>query len=397
MKLKYTVILSLGLILLTCVVLAQQQGGFTFAARARTALAQPFTGITSSGSARTDLYEIKATGFSTAPVRDAAQDFLASLSNQQREKTLFPVDDSEWRNWANVHRFKRQGVSLKEMNKEQRDKAFNLLRASLSAKGYQTSRDIMRLNHHLGELVSNFDEYGEHLYWFTIMGEPSESEPWGWQIDGHHLIINYFVLGDQVVMTPTFMGSEPVEARSGKYAGVSILEREQNLGLKFMQSLQPEQQRAAFIRAKEGRSENLTEMFKDNVTVPFEGLAANRMSELQRNQLMELIGLYVGNMDKGHAEIKLDEVRRHLNETYFAWIGEMDADAVFYYRIQSPVILIEFDHQGPIALGGSRAVPTRQHIHTVVRTPNGNDYGKSLLKQHHDRFKTDTEHGHTTN
>jgi len=27
--------------------------------------------------------------------------------------------------------------------------------------------------------------------------------------------------------------------------------------------------------------------------------------------------------------------------------------------------------------------PTRQHIHTVVRTPNGNDYGKDLLRQHY--------------
>jgi hypothetical protein len=33
------------------------------------------------------------------------------------------------------------------------------------------------------------------------MGRPSASEPWGWQLDGHHAIISYFVLGDQVVMT----------------------------------------------------------------------------------------------------------------------------------------------------------------------------------------------------
>jgi hypothetical protein len=26
--------------------------------------------------------------------------------------------------------------------------------------------------------------------------------------------------------------------------------------------------------------------------------------------------------------------------------------------------------------------PTRDHIHTIVRTPNGNDYGKDLLRQH---------------
>jgi hypothetical protein len=329
-------------------------------------------------------------------VLDAARDFLASLSKDQRKKILFPVDDPEWRNWANVHRFQRQGVSLEEMNDKQRKNAYALLRASLSAKGYQTSRDIMRLNHHLAELVSNFDEYGEHLYWFTIMGDPSVSEPWGWQIDGHHLIINYFVIGDQVVMSPTFMGSEPVKATSGKYTGVSILGNEQDLGLEFMQSLPPNQQQAALIGAKEGRSENLAEMFRDNITVPFAGLAADGLSKAHRDKLMELIHLYVGNINNDHSKIKLDEVRAHLDETYFTWKGDMGADAVFYYRIQSPVILIEFDHQGPIALAGSRKIPTRHHIHTVVRTPNGNDYGKSLLQQHYDMFKNDSEHGHTT-
>jgi hypothetical protein len=27
--------------------------------------------------------------------------------------------------------------------------------------------------------------------------------------------------------------------------------------------------------------------------------------------------------------------------------------------------------------------PSRDHIHTVVRTPNGNDYGRDLLRQHY--------------
>ncbi len=69
--------------------------------------------------------------------------------------------------------------------------AFALLSASLSAKGLTLSKDIMKLNGTLAELANNFDEYGEWLYWITVMGDPSSSEPWGWQIDGHHLIINY--------------------------------------------------------------------------------------------------------------------------------------------------------------------------------------------------------------
>ena len=89
-------------------------------------------------------------------------------------------------------------------------------------------------------------------------------------------------------------------------------------------------------------------------------------------------------MDDGHAKIKMDEVKRHLDSTYFAWIGGTDNTSVFYYRIHSPVVLIEFDHQRPANLRGTGAnQPTRQYIHTVVRTPNGNDYGKDLLRQHY--------------
>ena len=362
---------------------AQQSGGFDPIGMAREALAEPFVGVTTDGAPKADLYAISPTGVSTAPVVEAARDLLAALDPEQRHAIRFPVDDVAWRNWANIHRFPREGVSLAEMTAAQREAACALLRASLSAKGYETSRDIMRLNHHLAELVSNFDDYGEHLYWFAVFGEPSADAPWGWQIEGHHLIVNYFVLGDQIVMTPAFMGSEPVAAASGDYAGVSILEPEQDFALAFMRSLPPAQQAAARIRLDKDRSENLAEMFKDNVVIPFEGLAAAEMSPAHRGALMELIGLYVGNMREGHAAVRMEEVRAHLDATRFAWIGDIDDDAVFYYRIQSPVILIEFDHQGPIALEGPRDVPTRRHVHTVVRTPNGGDYGMDLLRRHH--------------
>ena len=84
----------------------------------------------------------------------------------------------------------------------------------------------------------------------------------------------------------------------------------------------------------------------------------------------------------------------HLDQTYFAWKGSVEADGVFYYRIHNPVIYIEFDHQGPVALGGPRSVATRNHIHSVVRTPNGNDYGKDLLRQHMETYAGDPDHGH---
>jgi hypothetical protein len=87
-------------------------------------------------------------------------------------------------------------------------------------------------------------------------------------------------------------------------------------------------------------------------------------------------------MDDGHAKVRMEEIKKHLGNTWFSWIGKTDDEAVFYYRIHSPVILIEFDHEGPIGIPGEGDKATRNHIHTIVRTPNGNDYGKDLLRQH---------------
>ncbi len=343
--------------------------------------AEPFKGVTTDGKIREGLFKIKATGVSTAPVREAADAFIAGLTTEQRSKTLFAVNDPEWRKWDNRHFPPRQGTSFKEMTEEQRRLAFGLFRASLSVKGLEKTQKIMHLNGTLAELTNNFNEYGEWLYWITVMGKPSAAEPWGWQLDGHHVIINYFVLGDQVVMTPSFMGSEPVRAESGKFKGTVVMQDEQNKGLAFMQSLNSDQQAKATITKDKVRANNLSEAYKDNLVLDYSGILASQLTGAQKKTLLEVIGEYVGNMDGGHARVKMSEVEARLGETWFAWIGSAAADGVFYYRIQSSVLLIEFDHQPPIALG--RSGPTRNHIHTVVRTPNGNDYGTDLLRLHY--------------
>jgi len=372
----------------------------------REALREAFQGISTNGQIIQGLFPIRTTGVSTAPVQAAAEAFLAALSPEERARTTFVVNDIEWRDWMNVHMYPRKGVSLRGMTPAQREVAMALVRASLSAKGLKTAVDIMKLNHTLGELLDNLREFGDDLYFFTVMGTPSATEPWGWQLDGHHLIVNYFVLGDQVVMTPTFLGSEPTVAASGKYQGTEVLQVEQNKGLAFVNTLTEAQQKAAIIATSKGGNSNLTEAFKDNVVLDYAGIKATEFTDAQKDQFLDLIGEYVGKMDDGHAQVKMDDVRSHLANTYFAWVGQYDAASVFYYRIQSPVVLIEFDHQNPGPLGiGRRGPPpggpdgpggpvrgrgpTRQHIHAVIRTPNGNDYGKDLLRQHYE------QHPHT--
>ena len=349
-------------------------------------LAEKYTGVTTHGAPAEGLFGIHSTGVSTEPIQRAAKDFLGSLTSEQVAKTVFPVDDPEWRKWMNQHFYIRQGMGFDEMQEVQRNAAFGLLRESLSARGLKLTRDIMKLNHTLGELNGdNFVEYGEWLYWITVMGEPSSTEPWGWQLDGHHAIINYFVLGDQVVMTPFFVGSEPVIAETGKYMGTSIMQVEQNRGLAMLRALSEGQQEQAVIQVSKTGNDNLGEAFKDNIVLDYAGVSVASWSDTQKDQLLELIELYIGNLRDGHARVRMEEVTAHLNDTFFAWIGGTDDEAVFYYRIHSPVILIEFDHQQPAGLRHlfSSDLPIREHVHAVIRTPNGNDYGKDLLRQHY--------------
>ncbi|MEZ5351797.1 MAG: DUF3500 domain-containing protein [Bryobacteraceae bacterium] len=357
----------------------------------RKGLAEPYTGYRTSAGREENLYKIRSTGVSTKPVVRATEAFLAKLTPAQRTKTMFPLDDPEWRKWMNQHFYVRQGVSFLEMTQPQREAAFALLRASLSARGLKLTRDIMKLNETLGELNgNNFEEYGEWRYHITVMGTPSVTEPWGWQLDGHHAIINYFVLGDQVVMTPLFVGSEPVIAESGKYKGTAILQREQQAGLDFVNSLSASQKDKAVIEVSKTGNNNVGEAFKDNVVLDYAGVRGKDLTAAQRNALLALVGEYVANMDDGHAKVKMDEVRARIDDTWFAWIGATGADSVFYYRIHSPVILIEFDHQNPVGIRhlmpGVRT-PVREHVHVVVRTPNGNDYGKDLLRQHYQQHR----------
>ncbi len=350
-------------------------------------LAEAFRGITTNGTVEPGVFAVKSTGVSTEPVRRAADAFLRTLTQPQRTRTIFAVDDVEWRKWMNQDYYVRQGVSFLDMTAAEREAAIELLRQGLSARGLKQTRDIMRLNHTLGELNDNdFDRYGEWRYHMTVMGTPSATEPWGWQLDGHHAIINYFILDDQVVMTPLFAGSEPVIAEAGKYKGTAVLQDEQAAGLAMIKGLTEDQRRKAILRASKTANDNLTEAWKDNVVLDYAGLKTTEMTAAQRKQLLGLIGTYVSNMADGHARVRMDEVARQLDRTWFAWIGGTEPGTVFYYRIHSPVILIEFDHQRPANLrqyAKDPMAPNPQHIHVVVRTPNGNDYGKDLLRQHY--------------
>jgi hypothetical protein len=362
---------------------------------AKAALAEPFRGITAAGHVSIGLYPIQKTGVSTEPIRVAAESFLAALTPDQRTRSRFSVDGLEWRQWSNIHPYLlRHGVCLDELAGPARERALAVLAESLSLAGYGAARAVMRLNEVIGGITTRPDEYGEWLYWISVMGTPSADQPWGWQIDGHHLIVNCFVLGDQVVMTPLFMGSEPVAIEEGEHAGTRVFEVEERDALALMRALGAEH-RARAVLSADLPGEVFTAAFRDNFEMRFEGVRYGELGTAQQRLLLGLIETYVGRIRPGHAAVKMEEVRQHLSDTHFAWIGGVDEDSVFYYRLHSPVLLVEFDHQRGIALDNDE--PSRNHIHTVIRTPNGNDYGRDLLRQHHaqvDHARPGHRHSH---
>ena len=147
-------------------------------------LAAPYRGIFTDDDPLPGLFHISPTGVSTEPVRNAAEKFISTLNNVQLARTLFNVEDVQWRKWMNQHFYVRAGVSLQEMTETQRDAAFGLLHASLSARGVELTRNIMRLNETLAELANDPLFLGEWLYYITIsVGPPPQSRGAGSSAD----------------------------------------------------------------------------------------------------------------------------------------------------------------------------------------------------------------------
>ena len=122
-----------------------------------------------------------------------------------------------------------------------------VVRASLSAAGYAKTRNLMKLNAFLGELVGAPRPSSQCSYQLHIFGGAFADRALGLAISGHHLIITCFVLGEQMTLTPTFMGAEPRYADAGKHAGVVAFEDEERLGLEFARNLSAEQKRKAIF------------------------------------------------------------------------------------------------------------------------------------------------------
>ncbi|KPA38949.1 hypothetical protein FLAG1_08187 [Fusarium langsethiae] len=333
---------------------------------------EPYQGITSDGVVRDGLFELQEEGIPIESIVKAANSLCNSLSEGQKHKTFYHIDS----------------IRLDEVTDDLRTKVLKVLELTLSAEGYEKAIGAMRVNHFLGELVESPSIMNEFSYNFALFGDPSTTRPWGFSFYGHHLCLNVFLYRSQIVVSPWFTGAEPNLIDDGPYKGTRILHREEDLGLRLMQGLSPEQQKAAQVyelmkdpamphaRWNHDDQRHLCGAYRDNRVVPYEGIVVSGMTDEQQRYVLDIANEFLLYLPATARQIRLEQIKKWFHETHFCWIGGYKDEDPFYYRIQSPVAIFEFDHHSGVFLNNQE--PAKFHIHTLLRTPNKGDYGMAL-------------------
>ncbi|MGW1563028.1 DUF3500 domain-containing protein [Streptomyces sp. NPDC002144] len=361
----------------------------------RESAGDPYVGITTDGRVRHGVYELGAVHDAERPPTEAmlraVEEIRRHTTQEQWQRLTYPLDAPEWRTWSNPEvLLYDNGLRLEEVSDQTADALLGLVRATLSEDGYAVVGHLMQLNGFLGELTGMTGVMNPGSYQFAIFGEPSLDQPWGWHLYGHHVCVNALVAGDRMAIGPVFLGAEPDSTDVGPEAGVRPLVAREQVALSFINSLTPSQLSVARSypevrdpRMPEGRVHPVEERFlagafQDNRVIPVEGICATELDDEQQRLLLDVIEQYSVLLPEGPRAARMREVRAHLPETYLTWIGGIDDEQPFYYRVQSPVVLVEFDHHAGMYL--TNPAPARFHIHTILRLPNGNDYGRLLWK-----------------
>jgi hypothetical protein len=352
----------------------------------------------------------------TSRMVGAANTFLATLNAKQRQSVLYAFDDEQQRaRWSNLPTsfVPRGGVSLKDMNPAQRSAAMALVASALSRRGFEKVQQIMEGD----ELLKSNDAnqppgtpgnrppirdrngpppggpppgnetnrppsggppngamFGKDLYYISILGKPSETDPWMLQFGGHHLALNITIAGERGILTPTLTGAQPALYTLGGKT-VRPLGQESDKAMALLNVLDDGQRKQAIL------SYRLADLVlgpgQDGKTIVPEGLKASAMNERQRTMLLGLISEWAGIIHESAAAARMAELKADIDETWFAWSGPITAvpgkNIAAYYRIQGPHLVIEY---APQTLGGDPAM----HVHTMYRDPT-NDYGRGLRKE----------------
>ena len=309
----------------------------------------------------------------TSRIVTAANGFLSSLDEKQRKSVLFAYDDEEQRaRWSNfpIRMVRRAGMNLGEMSAPQRAAAFALLSATLSRGGFQKVQEIMDGDEAM-KTNGNNSMFGKDLFYFSILGTPSEKSPWMLQFGGHHLALNITIAGDRGVLTPSLTAVQPALYTMGGKT-VRPLGQENDKAFALLAALDDAQRKQAILNYRV--SDLVLGPGKDGKTIQPEGLKVSVMNDAQRTMLLDLISEWAGIIHDSAAKARMAEIKAGLADTWFAWSGPTTVtpgkNGTSYYRIQGPNLLIEY---APQQMGGDPSM----HIHTIYRDPT-NDYGRKF-------------------
>ncbi len=329
-----------------------------------------------------------------AACTEAGQEFVASLTLDLRKKALWEFDIEPRKVWSYMPWIaglseRNEGITIDEMSIEQRKKAHVLFQCGFSSQGYQKTVSIMHLDDVLNEERDQLPDLGmgdtpigSTFFWLAIFGDPTTEDHWAWQLEGHHIALNFTIVGDEVAITPTFLGSDPAIVLNGPYAGWRVLGSEVDKGFDLLESLTDEQ-RAVAILSDEQMDRHVTLPGKGDALKGYEGLKAGDMTEDQKYLLSLILDEYVLNYSDELAQIEMSSIAdAGFDNLYFAWVGPTERGETVYYRVHGPSIIIEFDHAGS-SRARNRGVPDPNHIHTIYRHVD-NDFGEDILRRHYE-------------
>jgi hypothetical protein len=304
----------------------------------------------------------------TARIVASAGQFLATLDEAGRTKVQFPFDSPQKSRWSNLPTgiYKREGLRMGDLGKAQRAAAMSLLSTAFSPEGYRKVVEIMGGDETLRAGAAGRNVvFGEDEYYIAFLGVPSVSAPWMLQFGGHHLAINMTLVGRQATLAPSHTAAQParyvLEGRT-----VRPLGKENDQAFALMATLNEAQRSQAILGF--AVADLVLGPGQDGRTIQPEGLRATALSAPQQAMLLDLVREWVGIANEAFAAPRMDEIRTHLAETYFAWSGPTTEGSAAYFRIQGPTLVIEYAPQRGV-----------DHIHTIYRDPT-NDYGAGFAR-----------------
>lgn len=313
-----------------------------------------------------------STGSMTASIVAAGNAFLGALSEAEKQTGLFEWSDTtQKQNWSNLPAglFPRAGLMWGDLGSAQQTALLQVMQATLSAEGYQR---VLAEWHADDALAAESDGgqgmFGSAYYYFALIGAPSETDPWQWQYGGHHVTINATIAGPNLVLTPSFIGTQPSTYTDANGNTVRPLGDIEDDAFALIGMLDPTQQQATILG--DAPINLVLGPGEDGKTIPPAGLPAAQMSEDQKQAFIQLIGHYGGLGNDQAGQARMDEITSTLDDTYLAWYGPTTPGSAAYFRITGPTLVIEYAPQGN---RGSDA--STDHIHGIYRDPT-NDYGE---------------------